>query len=112
MAEAYKWADLLVCRAGAMTIAECCAAEKPTLLIPYPHSAGDHQLINAQALSSIGAGVILSNHELSSSHAVAVLEELLSDKAKLIQMGGKAATLHKPDSLDQVVKICEEVMNA
>ncbi len=112
MAEAYKWADLLVCRAGAMTIAECCAAAKPTLLIPYPHSAGDHQFINAQALSSIGAGVILSNHELSSSHAVAVLEELLSDKAKLIEMGEKAATLHKPDALDQVVKICEEVMNA
>lgn len=112
MAQAYQWADLLVCRAGAMTIAECCAAGKPALLVPYPFSAGDHQIKNAQVLVNVGAGKIVMNEELSSSEMQAVLSDLLVSKQKLIEMGKLAHALHKPDALANVADVCLEYLNA
>jgi len=112
MAAAYQWADLLVCRAGAMTVAECCAAAKPALLIPYPFSAGDHQIKNAQAMVNVGAGVMIMNNQIDKPEMQQALTDLLSNKQSLIEMGQKAYTLHKPDALTSVVSICEEYLNA
>jgi UDP-N-acetylglucosamine--N-acetylmuramyl-(pentapeptide) pyrophosphoryl-undecaprenol N-acetylglucosamine transferase len=112
MAEAYRWADLLVCRAGAMTIAECCAAAKPALLIPFPFSAGDHQQYNAQTLVDIGAARTLANEKIDQPEMLAVLNELLADKAALVQMGLNAATLNKPNAVRDVANICRELLNA
>lgn len=112
MAAAYAWADLLICRAGAMTIAECCAAAKPALLIPYPYSAGDHQVKNAQAMVDIGAGKMLDNQEISKPVMVEVLTNLLEDKDKLAEMGQRALGLHKADALRTVVAVCEEYLHA
>jgi UDP-N-acetylglucosamine--N-acetylmuramyl-(pentapeptide) pyrophosphoryl-undecaprenol N-acetylglucosamine transferase len=112
MAAAYAWADLLVCRAGAMTIAECCAAAKPALLVPYPFSAGDHQDFNAQTLVNVGAAEVFANKEISSSDFQAALARLVSDKATLKSMGQRAYSLHKPSALDDVADVCREFLNA
>lgn len=118
MAQAYAWADVLVCRSGAMTVAESCAAAKPALFIPYPFSAGDHQVKNAQALVDINAALMMSNQELAQSadkpqsDILINLTKLLSDKETLTKMGNAAKTLYKPDALDDVVEVCEEYLNA
>lgn len=111
MTAAYQWADLLICRAGAMTIAECCAAGLPSLLIPYPFSAGDHQLKNAEALVNIGAAKLLSNEQLDEPIMLTTLTALLADKAALRAMGSKAHSLHKPDALQQVAGVCRDLMH-
>ena len=110
MGAAYQWADLLVCRAGAMTIAECCAAGLPSLLVPYPFSAGDHQLKNAEALVNIGAAKLLLNKELDEPLACEILGDLLADKKRLKTMGDKAHGLHKDDALQKVVSVCNDLM--
>jgi len=112
MAEAYAWADLLICRAGAMTIAECCAAAKPALLIPYPFSAGDHQVKNAQAMVAVGAGKMLYNEQISQAVMIETLTGLLSDKSELVYMGEQALSLHKANALQSVVSVCEEYLHA
>ena len=112
MAAAYQWADLLVCRSGAMTIAECCAAAKPALLIPYPFSAGDHQIKNAQVMVDVGAGLMVLNENITNDEMINALSGLLSDKKKLTQMGVKASSLYKPNALQDVVDVCSEYLNA
>ena len=112
MASAYQWADLLICRAGAMTIAECCAAAKPALLIPFPFSAGDHQIKNAKLMCDVGAGEMLLNEQIESPEMIEVLKQLLNDKSKLKDMGEHAYRLHKPNALVDVANVCEEYLNA
>jgi len=112
MASALEWADVLICRAGAMTIAECCAAAKPALLVPYPFSAGDHQIKNAQVMVDVGAGVMLMNSEIETEKMQKALTDLLVSKQRLIEMGKKAHSLHKPDALQQVAGVCLEYLNA
>lgn len=112
MASAYAWADLLICRAGAMTISECCASGKPALLIPYPFSAGDHQDRNAEFMAKVGAAEILSNDTLCEADKIPELAALLSDKSQLEKMGQKALGLHKANALEDVVSVCQEFLNA
>lgn len=111
MASAYAWADLLVCRAGAMTIAECCAAAKPALLVPYPFSAGDHQVFNAQTLVKVGAAEMFDNSQIESPEFRASLATLVNDKANLKRMGQQSYSLHKPNALDDVAQVCQEFLN-
>ncbi|MBL4670878.1 MAG: undecaprenyldiphospho-muramoylpentapeptide beta-N-acetylglucosaminyltransferase [Arenicella sp.] len=112
MAAAYAWADLLICRSGAMTIAECCAAAKPALLVPYPFSAGDHQQRNALTMVNVGAAKIIPNQQIDKPEFSRELVSLLSDKGVLRKMGHKAHTLHKPNALNDVVAVCQEYLNA
>lgn len=112
MAAAYAWADLLVCRAGAMTIAECCAAAKPALLVPYPFSAGDHQDFNAQVLVDVGAAQVFDNQDIDSTEFKKALAELLSDKNTLQEMGQRAYSLHKPNAVTDVANVCREFLHA
>lgn len=112
MADAYAWADLLVCRAGAMTIAECCAAGKPALLVPYPFSAGNHQDFNAKTLVTVGAAQVFDNDQIESSDFKTALAALISDKSVLKKMGQQAFSLHKPKSIEGVAHICQEFLNA
>lgn len=112
MATAYRWADVLICRAGAMTVAECCAAGKPALLIPYPFSAGDHQVKNAEAMVAAGGARMLLNEQIDQAEMVTTLREMLSSRGDLRAMGQRAQTLHKPDALKDVVAVCREYLNA
>lgn len=112
MAAAYQWADLLVCRAGAMTIAECCAAGKPALLVPFPFSAGDHQEHNAAAMVNVGAAKTLDNAQIDQPEMVTALADLLGDRNALRNMGNAAHSLHKAGAVDSVMQVCEEYLYA
>lgn len=112
MAAAYAWADFLVCRAGAMTIAECCAAGKPALLVPYPHSAGDHQDRNAEFMVAAGAAVMLDNAALDSNQLEPALQKFTHHASNLAAMSKAARSLYKADTLDTVVAACEEYLHA
>lgn len=112
MAQALAWADLVVCRAGAMTIAELCAAAIPSIVVPYPFSAGDHQEHNAHFLVDAGAAVMVSDTALAEGQLLSVFTDLLAMPARLQQMRRNAQRLHKPQALADVAAACEEFIDA
>jgi len=107
MAGAYYWADLVICRAGALTVAELAAAGVASLLVPYPHAVDDHQTSNARFLSSAGAAILLPQDELTPLR-VAEIRNL--SRAQLAQMAEKARELARPDATAEVARICREVV--
>ncbi len=98
MAAAYRLADLVVCRAGATTIAEVTACGKPCLFIPYPHAVDDHQRRNAEALLKKGAAEMLLERELSPQHLVETITGLAGDREKLNQLGSNARAVGRTDA--------------
>jgi UDP-N-acetylglucosamine--N-acetylmuramyl-(pentapeptide) pyrophosphoryl-undecaprenol N-acetylglucosamine transferase len=109
MAAAYARADLVICRAGALTVSELAAAGLPSLLIPLPHAIDDHQTQNAGYLADAGAAVLLPQHKTDAAQLAAKLTEVLMQPGKLKAMGGTARRLAKPDATRSVVNICLEV---
>jgi UDP-N-acetylglucosamine--N-acetylmuramyl-(pentapeptide) pyrophosphoryl-undecaprenol N-acetylglucosamine transferase len=109
MARAYGWADLVICRAGALTVSELAAAGLPSFLVPLPHAIDDHQSRNAQYLAKEGAAVLLPQHATDAAKLAAQLTEVLMHLEKLTAMGAIARRLAKPDATCTVVDICLEV---
>jgi UDP-N-acetylglucosamine--N-acetylmuramyl-(pentapeptide) pyrophosphoryl-undecaprenol N-acetylglucosamine transferase len=109
MAAAYAWADLVICRAGALTVCELAAAGQPSLLIPLPHAIDDHQTRNAEYLARAGAAVLLPQHATDAAALAAQLTEVLMHSEKLEAMGATARRLAKPEATREVVDICLEV---
>ena len=109
MAGAYGVADLVICRAGALTVSELAAAGLPALLIPLPHAIDDHQTRNAAYLADAGAAVLLPQHKTDADQLAAQLTEVLMQPGKLKAMGATARRLAKPDATRTVVNICLEV---
>lgn len=103
MTPAYGAADLVVCRAGAMTVAEICAWGKPSVLIPFPGAAADHQTFNARALAAAGAAVLLPQSELSPVSLAHLLLELLADRARLASLADVARGRGNPNASRQLV---------
>ncbi len=106
MAGAYAWADLVICRAGALTIAELAAAGVASILVPFPHAVDDHQTSNARFLSQAGAAMLLPQSELTPER-LSALRNLT--RAQLLEMAEKARALAMPDATSLVATICEEV---
>ena len=106
MAEAYAWADLIICRAGALTVAEVSAAGLAALFIPYPYAVDDHQTANARYLVDQQAGLLLQQAELSPERLAKVLTELCTDRIRLLKMGMAARQLAMPYATTQVAAIC------
>ncbi len=98
MAAALAWADLAICRAGAMTLAELQAVGTAAVLVPFPHATDDHQLKNARACEAAGAAVVVENDECTGEVLVAVVGKLAADRQQLRAMGLAAATLAKPEA--------------
>lgn len=96
MAAAYAWADLVVCRAGALTLAELCAAGVGSVLVPYPHAVDDHQTRNAEALIQAGAAVLVPESDLDARSLANTLEPLLDDAGRRLAMARAARSLAKP----------------
>lgn len=94
----YTAADLVVCRAGAMTVAELAAAGVPAVLVPLPGAPGDHQTANARVLERVGAAVLLPDPECTPAGLTTVVEDLLADRARLEGMGQAAHALGRPDA--------------
>lgn len=110
MAGAYTDADLIICRAGATSIAEITAAGKAAILIPYPWAANDHQLKNAQALATEGVALMIPERELSGSMLFSAIEDLLRDEQKLQQMEKNSLRMSKIDAAATIVDNCIEIM--
>ncbi|RNC72658.1 MAG: undecaprenyldiphospho-muramoylpentapeptide beta-N-acetylglucosaminyltransferase [Desulfuromonadales bacterium] len=103
MADAYRWADLIVCRAGATTIAEVTACGKPCIFIPYPHAVDDHQRRNAEALLKCAAGFMIIEKELSGELLARTIRELMDDTARLRAAGEAAKGLARLDAAQVIV---------
>ena len=108
MLAAYAWADVVVCRAGALTVAELAAVGVASILVPYPHAVDDHQTHNARLLSEAGAAVLLSQDELTAPRLYRELAEL-RDRERLQAMARSARRLGRPDATRRVVDACLEV---
>ncbi|MBF0098811.1 MAG: undecaprenyldiphospho-muramoylpentapeptide beta-N-acetylglucosaminyltransferase [Magnetococcales bacterium] len=104
MAEAYRQADLVICRAGATTVAELAAVGKPALFIPYPHAADDHQSANALAMVRVHGGWIQDQAGLSLQWLSEFLLARMADPAGLIEAGHRAHTLANPRSADLIIQ--------
>jgi UDP-N-acetylglucosamine--N-acetylmuramyl-(pentapeptide) pyrophosphoryl-undecaprenol N-acetylglucosamine transferase len=109
MAAAYAWADLVVCRAGALTVAELAAAGLPSILVPYPHATDDHQTGNAGYLAGAGAAILLPQSGLNAMTLGAELQRLGGDRETLLEMASRARRLAMPDAAQQVARLCLEV---
>jgi UDP-N-acetylglucosamine--N-acetylmuramyl-(pentapeptide) pyrophosphoryl-undecaprenol N-acetylglucosamine transferase len=109
MAGSYEWADLTVCRAGALTLAELTAAGLGAVLVPFPHAVDDHQTRNAEALVAVNAAVVMQESELDIQILAQRLESLLGDRRRLLAMAEAARTLAKPDAAQVIARACMEV---
>jgi UDP-N-acetylglucosamine--N-acetylmuramyl-(pentapeptide) pyrophosphoryl-undecaprenol N-acetylglucosamine transferase len=108
MAAAYAWADLVVCRSGALTLAEITAAGVASLLVPYPHAVDDHQTANARWLVDPGAAELWPESELDAARLAARLQELAADRPRLLQMSRTARGLARTDAAAVVADACLE----
>jgi len=106
MTGAYAWADLVICRAGALTIAELAAAGVASILVPFPHAVDDHQTANAHFLSNAGASILLPQTELTPER-LALIRDL--KRPQLLEMAKKARELALPDAAATVAEACCEV---
>jgi UDP-N-acetylglucosamine--N-acetylmuramyl-(pentapeptide) pyrophosphoryl-undecaprenol N-acetylglucosamine transferase len=108
MAEVYAWADLVVCRAGALTVAELCAAGVPALFVPYPAAVDDHQTANARPMADAGAAQIIQERDLTPELLAVSLREWLQSRALLTKSAETARSLACPNSLNRITEICLE----
>jgi UDP-N-acetylglucosamine--N-acetylmuramyl-(pentapeptide) pyrophosphoryl-undecaprenol N-acetylglucosamine transferase len=109
MAQAYEWADLVVCRAGALTVSELAAAGVAAVLVPFPGAVDDHQAYNAQYLVREGAAVLISDRELTAERLAAELQRLCAGRGKLLAMAERARLLAKPRAADELAASCLEL---
>ena len=106
MAGAYEWADLVICRSGALTVAELAAAGVASILVPFPHAVDDHQTGNARFLVNVGGAFLLPQGELT-PEAIALIRNY--SRGQLLEMAEKARSLAKPDAREEVANICAEI---
>ena len=109
MAAAYAWADLVICRAGALTLAELAAAGLGAILMPFPYAVDDHQTRNADGFVAVGAAELVQDRDFDPSRFAGMLERLLRDPEKRLAMANAARTLAKPDAADVIAQRCMEV---
>ncbi len=110
MVEEFTSADLVVCRAGATTVAELAASGKPALMIPFPFAADDHQRKNAEAVERAGAGRMILQAELTSERLAHELLWLANDRAQLARMAEASRRLGHPDAASRVVDLASRIM--
>ena len=108
MAEAYAWADLVVCRAGALTLAELCAAGVGAVLVPFPAAVDDHQTRNAEYLAERGAAVIVPEGEAFAERLLSSLQPLLAEAGARLAMAEAARAAARPDAAARVADLVLE----
>ena len=110
MAARYSGADVVLCRAGALTVAELACVGVASILVPFPHAVDDHQTGNAKLLSARGAAILLPQAELSASRLADLLRGLTRER--LLEMAKKARSLGKPYATEAVARVCAELARA
>lgn len=112
MAAAYLWADLVICRAGAMTVAEIAVAGVAAIFIPYPHAIYDHQTMNARFLSDRNAAILIPQEQLSIDGLAMLITELSADRPRILALSTSAREYSITDASERVAELCREVMYA
>jgi UDP-N-acetylglucosamine--N-acetylmuramyl-(pentapeptide) pyrophosphoryl-undecaprenol N-acetylglucosamine transferase len=112
MAGAYGWADVVVCRAGALTIAELAAAGLGAVLVPFPGAVDDHQTRNADWFVAAGAGVLVPQAELTAERLAAELAAWGADRRLSIERASRARALARPDATAEIAGLCLELAEA
>jgi UDP-N-acetylglucosamine--N-acetylmuramyl-(pentapeptide) pyrophosphoryl-undecaprenol N-acetylglucosamine transferase len=107
MARRYAEADLVICRAGAVTVAELSAGGMASILVPFPHAVDDHQTANARFLADAGAALLVQQRDMTAEKLAALIGSL--DRARLLDMAKKARALGKPDAARIVAQRCMEI---
>jgi len=112
MARAYAEADLVICRAGALTISELAAVGVAAVLVPFPAAVDDHQTVNAQFLVREGAAVLIADRDLTAVRLAAELKVLCEGRGKLLAMAERARLVAKPHAADELAAVCLEQLEA
>ena len=112
MAAAYGWADVVICRAGAMTIAELCAAGVAAILVPYPSAVDDHQTANARFPAERQAAILVPQPDFSVTYLAEMLQSFTANRALLLKMATNARACATPDATETVTRLCMEVTHA
>ena len=107
MAAEYAAADLVLCRAGALTVAELAAAGVASVLVPFPHAVDDHQTGNAAFLADAGAGILLPQSGLTAESLAALLADMTRDRC--LEMAVAARRQARTDAASRVADVCEEL---
>ena len=111
-ARQYQAADLVVCRAGATTVAEVSAIGKGVVFIPFPFAADDHQVFNARTLTETGAAEMILQKDLSGKLLAEKIEHYASNPRALDQMAARAKDLGKPEAAARIVENCYQLLNS
>lgn len=110
MPSAYAAADLILCRAGALTLAEVTAAGKPAIVVPFPQATDDHQTKNAETLVDAGAALLIKDSQLNDLNLVSFIVQLINDDSKLLAMGMSSASLGRKGAAEAIVQRMFEYM--
>ena len=109
MAEAYAWADLVVCRSGALTVAELSVVGVAAILVPFPHATDDHQTGNARFLADAGAAILLPQVDMNAAGLATLLADFNVQRDVLLEMACRARDLAVPDAARRVAELCLQV---
>ena len=112
MASAYSVSDVVICRAGAMTVSEVAAAGAVAVFVPLPYAIDDHQFYNAKAMSENEASLCFRQDDFVAGEWIDDILALAKDRSSLITMAVKARVYARPDATQQAADICMEVLNA
>jgi UDP-N-acetylglucosamine--N-acetylmuramyl-(pentapeptide) pyrophosphoryl-undecaprenol N-acetylglucosamine transferase len=106
MVAAYAWADLVICRSGALTVAELAVVGVASVLVPYPYATDDHQTGNARFLADAGAAILMPQSTLSADRLAGLLADFSQQRDMLEEMAGRARELALPDAARRVATLC------
>ncbi|KEI36000.1 UDP-N-acetylglucosamine--N-acetylmuramyl-(pentapeptide) pyrophosphoryl-undecaprenol N-acetylglucosamine transferase [Francisella sp. W12-1067] len=110
MAAAYKWADLVICRAGALTVSECAIAGLPTIFIPFPSAVDDHQFFNAQIIVKNNACFCIRQDQIDLEKLISIIKPLTEDRSKLKNLSNNAKKALIKNSSEQILECVKEVL--
>lgn len=110
MAQAYAWADMVICRAGALTVAELCAAGLGAVFVPYPHAVDDHQTANAQFMVKNDAALCIQQSDLTEAHLTDIVRGFAAAPDQRLRMAEAAYGLRKIHVAEKIYQICQEVV--
>jgi UDP-N-acetylglucosamine--N-acetylmuramyl-(pentapeptide) pyrophosphoryl-undecaprenol N-acetylglucosamine transferase len=110
MSAAYAEADVVVCRAGATTLAELTVCKKPAILVPFPAAADNHQVLNARSLADAGAAVMIEERDLTGELLAREIRAILSDPARRERMARAAGRLGSPQAAGEIADVCTELV--
>ena len=112
ISQAYQWADLVICRAGALTVSELAAVGRASILVPLPHAVDDHQTANAKVLVKANAAVLLPQAELMPPRLAQEIQQITQQPERINKMAQNAEQVARSDAAEQVARVCEALIQS